>query len=132
MEQRRFSLAALVAALLVTAVVIPYAILIDPSPARGGRTLWVTVSLGVGVVAALLAAFPLPIRTRAALLGLAGGVFVLWGVLGALSIGLPMIVAAVLTLTAARHMTLRMRDELLVATAMCSSAALVALGVALT
>ena len=124
-----------VAAGIATAVVVPYAFLLDGNGegADGrARILFVTVSLAGGAVAALLGSFTREAGLRPLLLGAAGGVLLLWGCLAAFSIGAPLVLAGVLALVGGNRAAADRRAEAGWLAAVALGAALAVVGVLAT
>ena len=93
-RSRQFS--GLAAAAIASAVAGLYVVLIDPEPGEQARVTIVALSLAA---AALLAAYG-SVAQRAIPLGAATGLLLVWGQLGIFSIGMPLLVAAVLAFVA--------------------------------
>ncbi len=91
--RRRRELAGLVGAALGAVTTAGYLVLVDPLPGDRSRIAVVACSLAA---ATAFGAWGTLARS-APLLGMSFGLFIVWGTLGILSIGLPLLVAAALT-----------------------------------
>lgn len=97
---RALALGAAAVALGVDAVYVA-AVLLEEGGDPGARVALVAGTVALAGAAALLAALARSPSVRLVLLTAAGAVLVFWGVLGLLSIGVPLLVGAVLAATAA-------------------------------
>jgi hypothetical protein len=92
----------------------------------------VAISLALGAVAALLGGLAVPAGPRIPLLGLAAGIFFVWGFLGIFSIGLPLFAAGALTILAAGRLRRSSADDAALGVTLLSGGAFVILGVVVT
>jgi hypothetical protein len=94
--------AAMAAAILAAAVTVLYAYLIDRQPGDDGLRPWlIGASLLVAAFILLASTLVAKVAGRLLLVSLAACTLVIWSMLGAFSIGVPLLPAAVLALFAA-------------------------------